>query len=120
MRFSDIFRQCRREVTFRTLADTFPKTLYNIGRDVIFEEDLAFRRSQETTPGGEEQEAPKVEESTDPSSIEEPPSYHEGELEEFVDLVDPPSDEDTRPRWLRDTFVIVQFVLAQSQRQVDT
>jgi hypothetical protein len=56
-----------------------------VSRDVRFEEDLAFRRSREITTGGEEQEAPKVEESTVPSSIEEQPSDHEEESEEFVD-----------------------------------
>jgi hypothetical protein len=39
--------------------------------DVIFEEDLDFRRSQEIPVGGEEQEAPKVEESTVPFSTGE-------------------------------------------------
>jgi hypothetical protein len=29
---------------------------------------------------------------------------HEEELEELVDLGDPPSDEDMRPRWLQDTL----------------
>jgi hypothetical protein len=68
--------------------------------DVRFEEELAFRRSQETTAktDGEEQETPKVEESTGPSSTGIQPSDHEEESEELVDPVDPPSDEDTRPR----------------------
>jgi transposase InsO family protein len=41
-----------------------------VGRDVRFEEELAFKRSRETTveTDGEEREAPKVEESTGPSS----------------------------------------------------
>jgi hypothetical protein len=65
---------------------------------------LAFKRSQETTTGGEEQEASKFEESIDPSSIEEQPTEHEEDSEEFVDPVDHPSDEDTRPRWLRDAL----------------
>jgi hypothetical protein len=46
---------------------------------------------------GEEQEAPKVEENIDPSSTGVKPSDHE-------ESVDPPIDEDTRPRWLRDTL----------------
>jgi hypothetical protein len=75
-----------------------------VSRDVRFEEDLAFRRSRETTADGEEQEAPKVEESTGPSSTGDQLSDHEEESEELVDPVDPPSDEDTRPRWLRDTL----------------
>jgi hypothetical protein len=59
---------------------------------------LAFRRSQETTveTNGEEQKAPKVEESTGPSSTRVRPSDHE----ESEDPVDPPSNEDTRPVWL--------------------
>jgi hypothetical protein len=64
---------------------------------------LSFRRSRETTTGGEEQEAPKIEVSIGPSSTEEQPLDHE-ESEEFVDPRDPPSDEDTRPRWFRDTL----------------
>jgi hypothetical protein len=42
-----------------------------VSQDVKFEEELAFRRFRETTIeiDGEEQEAPKVEESTGPSSI---------------------------------------------------
>jgi hypothetical protein len=42
-----------------------------VSQDVIFEEDLDFRRSQEIPTGGEEQEAPKVEESTIPFSTGE-------------------------------------------------
>jgi hypothetical protein len=78
-----------------------------VNLDVMFEEDLAFRRSCEITAGGEEQEAPKDEESTIPSSTEEQPSDHE-ESDEFVDLVDPPSEEDTRPRWLRESLKDVE------------
>jgi hypothetical protein len=55
-------------------------------------EDLAFRRSRESTTSGVEQEAPKIEVSTGPSSTEEQPSDHEKESEEFVDPGDPPSD----------------------------
>jgi hypothetical protein len=73
-----------------------------VSQDVRFEEDLAFRRSHEIIEGGEEQEAPKVEEST-----EQQPSDHE-ESKEFVDPSDPPSDEDTRPRWLRETLKDVE------------
>jgi hypothetical protein len=89
--------------------------IYNLGqryvlvsRDVRFEEDLAFRRSYNITVGGEEQKAPKIEKSTVPSSIEEQPSNHEEKLEEFVDPMDPPSDQDTRPRWLRETPKVVE------------
>jgi hypothetical protein len=58
-----------------------------ISWDVRFEEDFAFRRSRETKTGGEEQEAPKVEESTDPSITYEQPSNYEEESEKFVDPV---------------------------------
>jgi hypothetical protein len=75
-----------------------------VSQDVRFEEDLDFRRSCEITTCDEEQEAPKVEESTVTSSAKEEPSDHEEESEEFVDPMDPCSDEDTRPRWLRDTL----------------
>jgi hypothetical protein len=65
---------------------------------------LVFRRSCKITTGGEEQEAPKVEESTYPFITEEQPSDHEEESEESVDPMDPLNDEDTRPRWLLNTL----------------
>jgi hypothetical protein len=76
--------------------------------DVRFEEDLDFRRSREITTGGEEHEAPKIEKSMGPSYTKEQPSDHEEESEAFVDPVDSPSDEDTRPIWLQDTLKDVE------------
>jgi len=70
-----------------------------ISWDVKFEEDLDLRRSQEILAGGEEQEAPKVEESIVPFSTGVRPSYHKDDSEE-KDLADPPSSQDTRPKWI--------------------
>jgi hypothetical protein len=66
---------------------------------------LAFKKSHETTLeiDGEEQEALKDEESTNPSCTGVHPSDHE-ESEESTNPVNPPSDEDTRTRWLQDTL----------------
>jgi hypothetical protein len=64
---------------------------------------LPSRRSGETTVDGEKQEAPKIEESIDPSSIEGQSSDHE-ESDDLVGRVDPPTNVDKRPRWLRDTL----------------
>jgi len=81
-----------------------PRQQYvEVSQDVIFEEDLSFRRSQEIPTGGEEKEASKVEESTIPFNTGEQPSDHE-ESEEDEDPVDPPSSQDTIPKWLRETL----------------
>ena len=51
-----------------------PRQQYvEVSQDVSFEEDLAFTRSHEIKASGEEQEAPKVEESTVTSSAKEEP-----------------------------------------------
>jgi hypothetical protein len=61
---------------------------------------LDFRRSQETTTkiDGEEQEASKIEYRSIHYRVH--PSYHE----ESMGPMNPPIDEETRPRWLQDTL----------------
>jgi hypothetical protein len=71
---------------------------------------MDFRRSQETTieKDGEEKEASNVDETTGPSNTWIQPSDHEEDLEESVDPMDPPTNEDMRHTWLQDTLKDVE------------